>query len=94
LGNRLIRQRGQVAAHGMRMGMIRPKSGCEDGQGALEVGPCPGQVAHVILQRAQVVEALGGLRVVGAERFFFDGKGVLVVWPRPRQVAHGDLGSA
>jgi hypothetical protein len=61
--------------------MFLTQFGFKNTKGPLEVRPCLRQVAHGLQQHAQVVEAEGGVGVVGAERFFADGQGALVVRP-------------
>jgi hypothetical protein len=46
--------------------MIRAKPGLEDTQGALQVGARGVVVVHILEQQAQIVEASGGVGVLGA----------------------------
>jgi len=67
--------------------VLRAEDALADGQGALIVRPRPGQVAQVLQQVAQVVEAPRRGGVLRAEDALVDGQSALVVRPRPGQVA-------
>jgi hypothetical protein len=69
--------------------VVRAEDALVDFQRALQEGPGGGQLALILEQEGEVVEAVGGVGVVGAEDAFAGLEGALQEGPGGGQLALG-----
>ena len=77
----------EIGPSDVRLGMLLAQDFPSYGQGPFDEGPGARQVALILQQTTQVVEARCGPGMLGAERLFEDRRGALMEWPRPGKVA-------
>ena len=79
----------EIGASDVGVGMLLTQDFPSYGQGSFEERPGARQVALILQQTTQVVEARCGPGMLGAERLFEARRGALMEWPRPGKVALG-----